>query len=31
MSSIANTLQPRDIDGLAHWFASQRGFAKKTP
>jgi len=28
MTSFANTLQPRDIDALAHWFASQPGFAK---
>ena len=28
MASVANTLQPRDIDALAHWFASQPGFPK---
>jgi cytochrome c553 len=31
MASLANTLQPRDIDALAHWYASQPGFGKKTP
>jgi len=31
MTSFANTLQPRDIDVLAHWFASQPGFGKKAP
>jgi cytochrome c553 len=31
MSSLANTLQPRDIDALAHWFSSQPGFGKKAP
>ena len=31
MTSFANTLQTRDIDALAHWFASQPGFGKKTP
>jgi cytochrome c553 len=30
MSSLANTLQPRDIDALASWFAAQPGFGKKT-
>jgi len=30
MTSFANTLQPRDIDALAHWFASQPGFPKAT-
>jgi cytochrome c553 len=28
MSSFANMLQPRDIDALAKWFASQPGFTK---
>jgi len=31
MSSFANTLQPRDIDALAHWYSSQSGFGKKSP
>ena len=30
MTSFANTLQPRDIDALARWFASQPGFPKAT-
>jgi cytochrome c553 len=28
MTSFANTLQPRDIDALARWYAAQPGFAK---
>lgn len=31
MTSFANTLQPRDIDALAHWFATRPGFGKKSP
>lgn len=31
MTSFANTLQPRDIDALAHWYSGQPGFGKKTP
>jgi cytochrome c553 len=31
MTSFANTLQPRDIDALAHWYSSQPGFGKKAP
>jgi cytochrome c553 len=30
MTSLANTLQARDIDALARWFAAQPGFAKAT-
>jgi len=28
MTSIANTLQPRDIEALAAWYAAQPGFVK---
>jgi cytochrome c553 len=27
MNSLANTLQPRDIAALAHWYAAQTGVA----
>jgi cytochrome c553 len=31
MASIANTLQPRDVDALAHWFANQPSFTRAKP
>ncbi len=32
MTTIANSLQPRDIEALAAWYAAQPGFVKgKTP
>lgn len=31
MTSIANTLQPRDIEALAAWYAAQPGFVKRAP
>lgn len=32
MTSLANALQPADIEAMAAWYASQPGFAKgKTP
>ena len=31
MVSLANTLQQRDIDALARWYARRPGFGKKTP
>lgn len=32
MTSLANTLQPRDIQALAAWYAAQPGFTRgKTP
>ncbi|MFY2763251.1 c-type cytochrome [Arenimonas sp. MALMAid1274] len=30
MTSIANTLQPRDIQAFAAWYAAQPGFAQGT-
>ena len=29
MNSLANTLQPRDIQALAHWYASQPAGARR--
>jgi cytochrome c553 len=28
MTSLANALQPRDIEALAAWYAAQPGFVK---